>query len=660
MLLLKGDQGRAQALVGAAAGYVIAVVFAALAVYVLRVTGVYSPAMRDVWYGLQGASMKFHHVTLGAIAIAGAGIVADVAVSVTATVREVHAANQLLGRRALFRAGLRFGRDVICTEINTLPLAILGASLGGVLLVLAEPDVACRPYSWMILLNRQETAVALAAALAGTVALTLTIPLTAWAAAVKLAPAITGQDASGCRCPGGQYDQGQKRRVSEAAVRIPCLNCSAPSDTSDESDGSDRSDTPRAERPNTAELQETASHRQDGEPDVRTRWSWHTNLALLVLLAAFAVAAAHALGRTTYRYPSAGGGTRSGLLRARIVSAHPPASPWHGRGTEQRQEVMQQLLVRLADGCELTVENPMTGSPVTDRIAQPGEAVIVRLQEHGNSTYAALSEIERDRVLLFLGLAAAVAVALVAGWQGWRALAALAGCVAILLLMLTVMVRLQWSPLPVTLAGVGLMACVTYLVICRSRRTALSAAGGALAGLAVSGIAAMLFGWWLGLSGRCEGDLLTLSLYSQGRVLDFRGLLAAAALIGAAGVVMDVAIGVASAADEVHRANPGFGFAKLHAAGLSVGRKIMAAMFGAVLFAYLGLKLPLFLLVWASDGSSLVQTLLTERTVTELYRLLVAGLVVAWTIPATAVLSAWLVGRSSGRLTESETVRGGT
>jgi uncharacterized membrane protein len=126
--------------------------------------------------------------------------------------------------------------------------------------------------------------------------------------------------------------------------------------------------------------------------------------------------------------------------------------------------------------------------------------------------------------------------------------------------------------------------------------------------------------------------------------MDFQGLLVAAALIGTLGVVMDVSIGVASAVSEVRRADPSIDFHLLLAAGIAVGRKIMAAMFGAILFAYLGLNIGLFLLPWARTGS-VMQALDSERVKTEVFRLLVAGLAIVWTIPATALVSAYLSSR---------------
>ena len=561
------------ALCGALGGYVAAVGLAAAAVLVLRITGVHSTVLRDLWYAPEVGGVDFASLAVGAMVLAAVGIIADLAVAVTATVREVNQADPSLGASELFASGMRFGRDVISTEVNTLPLAILGASLGGVLLMLARPDVARWPYNWMLLANEQSTGVAAAALLGGTIALALTIPATAW-----LVGRVLGK------------------------------------------------------RPSPAP-----------EP---SRRGWGA-LALLVLLAGGVGGAWVWLGGTSYRYPSRPGGTRTRLVRGTVTAADPEVSPWAPRRQEARAEVLQRLSVRTPDGAALEVLNPLTGAAANDKIARVGDRVVVREQTAGGQSLAALSDVERDRILLLYLLAACGVVVLVARWQGWRALGALGVTGALICVLLVGVVRWRLPPVWATVACMLVVAAAAYGIICGWRPKALCAAGGTVIGLGASAAAAAAFGKWMGLSGLYSKPLQTLSLYSSGRELDFRGLLVAATLIGCLGVVMDVSIGVASAVAEVRRADPRLGFGKLFAAGMAVGRKILAAMFGAILFAYIGLNVGMFVLPWVQEGSA-EQLLTNERVMTEVFRVLVGGLAIVWCIPATALFSAH-VGARRGR-----------
>lgn len=560
------------AFAGACIGYLTAAATGAVCLFAFRITGICSAATQDLWYAPATGFLPFHWLALGGIAIAGAGIIADLAIAVTATISEVHAANPSLSRRALVASGMRFGRDVIGTELNTLPLAVLGASLGGMLLLLLPADVTRWPYSWVLLANRQTTALELSVLASGMIGLTLTVPITAWLVARRLA---------GNAAP---------------------------------------------------------SSRQPEEMGAVSRYLPH---ALLLALAGLAMALCVWLNRSSYSYPREETGSTTRLVRGEVGSVDPQVSPWAPRGRGPASETVQTLRVRLNEGRDLLAENPLTGSPVHDRVPLPGERVVIRLQEAGTESYASLSEIQRDSRLVLLLLAVWIVVVAVARWHGWRAMMALAGSVGIIVVFLAAVARWKAPPVPTVLACSLLIAAVTYLLLCGWGRKTISASLGTLAGLAAGGIAAVVFGDWLQLSGRHDGDLLTLSLYSSGRTLDFPALLGAAALISALGVTMDVSIAVASAVAEVSRSDPSLGFSKLYAAGLDVGRKVMAAMFGALLFAFLGLNLGLFLLPWAKAGPAM-EAFGAEPVAAEIFRLLVGGLALVWTVPATAGLSAWM------------------
>lgn len=585
-LLLGWRGGGRWAMLGAFGGFLAAAALGLLAVRVLRITGVHCSLMEDVWNAAGGTPLKCHWLVFGGIALAGAGVIADLAVAVTVSIREVHRANRDLPAAELLASGMRFGRDVISTEVNTLPLAILGASLGGVLLILATPDVTFWPHTWMHLTNGQATAVEAATLLGGTIALVLTIPITA-----SLVSRVWGRRAGGAKAvPGGS--------------------------------------------------------------PARRRWFGLGRLWPLVVLAAVAAAAVAWLGRTSYGYPTGDSGVDTRLVRGVVEQAEPRLWPWMPRRKRPGRETAQWLTVRTADGHRVRIRNPITGSPVRDKVPLPGDRVIVRRQTGDGESHWLLELIERDRALVVFLLGACVVVVLVGRRQGWRALAALAVTAGLICVLVLWLVRQGAQPVVATLACTVGVAALAYLIICGFSAKALCASGGTLVGLAAATLAALGFRWWLGLSGRYSKELLALAEYSSGRALDFHGLLVAATLIGALGVVMDVSIGVASAVTEVHRANPRMGFAALFKSGMSVGRKIMAAMFGAILFAYLGLNIGMFALPWVHAGAA-GQILANERVRTEVFRLLAGGLAIAWTVPATALLGAWACSRKrpgGGRL----------
>lgn len=120
---------------------------------------------------------------LGGIVIGALGVLDDVTVTQVSAVWELHGANPVLGRWALYRAGVRIGRDHIASTVNTLVLAYAGASLP-LFLLFTQADQGL-----LDVLNGESVAVEVVRALAGSIGLVASVPLTtALAVAVVGAP----------------------------------------------------------------------------------------------------------------------------------------------------------------------------------------------------------------------------------------------------------------------------------------------------------------------------------------------------------------------------------------------------------------------------------------------------------------------------------------
>jgi uncharacterized membrane protein len=78
---------------------------------------------------LASTAIDLRGLILGGIIIGTLGVLDDVTVTQVSAVWELHRANPGLGRRGLYSAALRIGRDHIASTVNTLVLAYAGASL---------------------------------------------------------------------------------------------------------------------------------------------------------------------------------------------------------------------------------------------------------------------------------------------------------------------------------------------------------------------------------------------------------------------------------------------------------------------------------------------------------------------------------------------------
>ncbi|MCP9958182.1 MULTISPECIES: YibE/F family protein [Streptomyces] len=115
---------------------------------------------------------------LAGVIIGSLGVLDDVTVTQTSAVWELHRADPAMGPRALYRAGIRIGRDHIASVVNTLVLAYAGAALPLLLLFsIAQSSVGT-------VANSELVAQEIVRTLVGSIGLVASVPVTTGLAAL--------------------------------------------------------------------------------------------------------------------------------------------------------------------------------------------------------------------------------------------------------------------------------------------------------------------------------------------------------------------------------------------------------------------------------------------------------------------------------------------
>ncbi|KAB1149306.1 YibE/F family protein [Streptomyces luteolifulvus] len=132
-------------------------------------------------------SIDMSGLLLAGIIIGSLGVLDDVTVTQTSAVWELHEANPTMGRRGLYRAGIRIGRDHIASVVNTLVLAYAGAALPLLLLFsIAQSSVGS-------VANSELVAEEIVRTLVGSIGLVASVPVTTLLAAVMVSADRPGQ-----------------------------------------------------------------------------------------------------------------------------------------------------------------------------------------------------------------------------------------------------------------------------------------------------------------------------------------------------------------------------------------------------------------------------------------------------------------------------------
>jgi uncharacterized membrane protein len=277
-----------------------------------------------------------------------------------------------------------------------------------------------------------------------------------------------------------------------------------------------------------------------------------------------------------------------------------------------------------------------------------GDEIIVSLTAQPDGSFVAVSD--RWRIPAIGGLVAlfALAVAVVGGWRGIRSLLALALTLVIVIKVLLPLILAGWEPVLLAVACATAITVVTLLLTEGWRPTTLAAALGTFAALSLTAglaVAATALAEFTSAQGS-EDALFIESLL--GIELDLGGLLLAAVILGALGVLDDVTITQAATVHELHEADPKLGSRALFGRSLNVGRSHIAATVNTLVLAYVGAALPLLVLL-AAGRQGVLELISGEIVAVEIVRALVGSLGIVAAVPLTTAAAVWLVRRRDRR-----------
>ena len=295
-------------------------------------------------------------------------------------------------------------------------------------------------------------------------------------------------------------------------------------------------------------------------------------------------------------------------------------------------------------GKTLLVSNfvgPLYGVPLR---AGDSVALIVNTYSSGDIR-ATVYEYDRIPALLGVVLLFVLAAVLVGGKTGLKSLIGLAVTVACLFWVLIPLLLRGAPTLPTVFLCCVYISAVAFTILGGLHRKTVCALLGTVSGVAL----AMIFGLAAQALARIDGLRLSdveplLQLRQTGVPIGLRGLLVGGVIISALGAVMDVAMSISSALEEVHAANPEYSAKELFRSGMNIGRDMVGTMTNTLILAFLGSGFTLIIYLY-SLGLARYQLLPSAYMAIELISGLSSSIGMILAIPLTALISAALLGR---------------
>jgi uncharacterized membrane protein len=143
------------------------------------------------------------------------------------------------------------------------------------------------------------------------------------------------------------------------------------------------------------------------------------------------------------------------------------------------------------------------------------------------------------------------------------------------------------------------------------------------------------------LTGFVSDEAVYLNLNTKG-TLDFAGLLFGGIMIGALGVLDDIAVTQAAVVSELYNSASHLSKKEIYIKALRVGKEHVGALVNTLALAYTGASLPLLLLFSTSD-SSISSIINREIFATEIIRTVAGSIGLILTVPITTMLAVWLL-----------------
>ncbi len=245
---------------------------------------------------------------------------------------------------------------------------------------------------------------------------------------------------------------------------------------------------------------------------------------------------------------------------------------------------------------------------------------------------AFLADVRRTTAIGWMAVLFAIIILSVGWMRGLSAMAGLAITIAIVFLFILPQILQGSDAVLITVIGSMVILAVNMHLSHGFKRSTALAYASTLIGLAL----VYVFGTWFtslaNLSGLASEESILLYFHAQ-QIIVPKGVLLAGIILGAVGVLDDIAITQSETVAEIAEANPALSRAELFTRAMRVGRHHIASTINTLVLAYAGVALPLLLLFMVVGEVSIWRFINEEPVAEEIIRTLAGTLALVLTVP---------------------------
>lgn len=316
-----------------------------------------------------------------------------------------------------------------------------------------------------------------------------------------------------------------------------------------------------------------------------------------------------------------------------------------------------RILLKVLDG-ELSGQNKTAVFKGEDDMPREmfyreGDTVFIGISQDTNreaQEYISLYDIDNTPGIIVMTVLLVLVVVVIGRIRGFFALVSLVVTILLLFFILIPFTLQGHPPLPMAVFIAIISVIITLPIIAGFRLKTLAACLGASAGIVLSSVLAVIFGWTMHLSGLITNEMLTV-FYASDTAIDLRGLALSGMIIAALGAVMDVCISIASSTAEIYNAKPDITPKEAFRSVLTIGTDIMGSMVNTLILAYVGSSLSLILLISMRFNADMPVWMIFNYNpvLSEIVKSVVGSVGMFACIPITALIAVTLYSRKAAR-----------
>lgn len=161
---------------------------------------------------------------------------------------------------------------------------------------------------------------------------------------------------------------------------------------------------------------------------------------------------------------------------------------------------------------------------------------------------------------------------------------------------------------------------------------------GCFAGTAMAAFITWIMNIVLHLTGFVTENSIYITMLNTERPISLIGIVFAGIVIGALGAIMDVAMDISSALNEIVSHVPSISFKEIFKSGMNIGHDIMGTMANTLVLAYIGGALSDIMLLF-TYSASIMELLNKEKVIIEMLQAIAGSISIILTVPFTVILA---------------------